>query len=118
VAQRRRARAPIGSAFRFRLSERASVVITIKRELVGRLVGRRCRPPSRRLRGRRYCTRYEKRASLTRRNRRKGRNLVRFTGRIQSKPLRRGPYRATATARDAAGNRSKRERVSFTIVRR
>jgi extracellular elastinolytic metalloproteinase len=118
VAQRRGGRTPVGSAFRFRLSERARVVIKIERALPGRRVGRRCRPPGRRLRGRRRCTRYERKGSLTRRNRKKGRNLVKFSGRIGSKPLRRGRYRATASATDAAGNRSKRRRASFTTARR
>jgi hypothetical protein len=118
AAAKRRRRAPIGSAFRFRLSERAKVVVTIQRALPGRKVGRRCRPPSRRLRGRRRCTRYDKRGSLTRRNRRAGRNVIDFSGRIGVEPLRAGRYRATLSATDAAGNRSKSRRTFFTIVRR
>jgi hypothetical protein len=118
AAAKRRRRAPIGSAFRFRLSERAKVVVTIERALPGRKVGRRCRPPSRRLRGRRRCTIYKKQGSITRRNRRAGRNVISFSGRIGLKPLRAGRYRATVAATDAAGNRSKRRRTSFTVVRR
>jgi hypothetical protein len=117
-ASQRRRRAPAGSAFRFRLSERSRVVIKIEGALPGRSVGRRCRAPSKRLRARRRCTRYQQSGSLTRRNRPKGRNLVRFSGRIGIKPLARGRHRVTVSATDAAGNRSKRKRTSFTIVRR
>jgi extracellular elastinolytic metalloproteinase len=118
VAQRRRRRrAPEGSAFRFSLSEAARVVITIERALPGRAVGRRCRPPSRRLRGRRRCTRYAVRGSLTRRNRPVGRNIVPFSGRVGIKALRPGLHRATISATDVAGNRSQPRRASFTVVR-
>jgi hypothetical protein len=117
-AAKRRRRAAIGSAFRFRLSERARVVVTIERALPGRRVGRRCRPPSRRLRGRRQCTRYDAQGSITRRDRRVGRNRIEFSGRIGVKALKPGRYRATIAATDSAGNRSKRRRTSFTVVRR
>ena len=70
------------------------------------------------VRGRRRCTRYQQSGTLTRRNRPKGRNLVRFSGRIGIKPLPRGRHRVTVSATDAAGNRSKRKRTSFTIVRK
>jgi hypothetical protein len=113
-----RRRAPLGSAFRFRLSERASVRIVIERALRGRRAGRACRRPTRRLRRRNRCTRYERRGDLTRRNRRQGRNKVPFSGRIGVRALRRGRYRATVSATDAAGNRSRRRYVTFTIVRR
>jgi hypothetical protein len=117
-ASRRRRPTPAGSAFRFRLSERANVVIKIERALAGRRVGRQCRPPSRRLRKRRPCTRYRASGSLTRRNRATGRNVVRFSGRIGIKALPRGRHRVTVSATDTAGNRSKPKRTSFTIVRK
>jgi hypothetical protein len=44
--------------------------------------------------------------------------VISFSGRIGLKPLRAGRYRATVAATDAAGNRSKRRRTSFTVVRR
>ena len=118
AAAARRRRARVGSAFRFRLSEQARVVITIERKLSGRNVGKRCRAPSKRLRRHKRCTRYQKRGSLTRRNRRAGRNRIAFSGRIGVKALRVGRYRATVAATDPAGNRSKRRSTSFRIVRK
>ncbi|MBA3261120.1 MAG: M36 family metallopeptidase [Thermoleophilaceae bacterium] len=118
AAAKRRRRTPVGSEFRFRLSERAKVVITIERALPGQKVGRSCRPPSRRLRGRVRCTRYKKQGSITRSKRPAGRNAIDFSGRIGIRPLPRGRHRVTVSATDAAGNRSKRRRISFTIVRK
>ena len=92
--------------------------IKIERALPGRKVGRKCRPESRRLRKRKRCTRYVRKATLTRRKRKAGANTVSFSGRIGRKALRAGRYRVTVSAKDAAGNRSKGRRTSFTIVRR
>lgn len=39
-----------------------------------------------------------------------------FTGRIGRKALKPGSYRATVTAKDAAGNASKPSTTNFTIV--
>jgi hypothetical protein len=94
------------------------VVITIEKALPGRRVGKSCRKPTKRLRHRKRCTRYQKRGSLTRRNRKAGRNTVGFSGRIGLAALHLGRHRATLSATDAAGNRSKRRYISFTIVRR
>ena len=60
----RTARTARGTAFRFRLSEGATVKITIHRALSGRRVGKRCRRPTRALRKRRKCTRYVGRGTL------------------------------------------------------
>jgi len=109
---------PRGSAFRFRLSEPATAFITIERGLPGRRVGKSCRRPTRRLRSRKRCTRYVRKARLTRRKRKAGRNSVSFSGRIGPSALARGGYRATISATDEAGNRGKGRRTSFTIVRR
>jgi hypothetical protein len=59
-----------------------------------------------------------RKATLTRRKRKAGANAVSFSGRIGRKALRAGSYRVTVSAKDAAGNRSKGRRTSFTIVRR
>jgi hypothetical protein len=115
---RRRRSAPRGSSFRFNLSERADVRILIEGGLAGRRVGKRCRKPTRKLRTRRKCTRFKRRGTLTRRSLSAGGNTIAFSGRIGRRPLRRGRYRAAITGIDAAGNRSKRLRASFRIVRR
>jgi hypothetical protein len=85
-----------GSAFRFRLSERATVRIRIERKRGGR---------------------YRRVATLTRRTRRSGANSVKFSGRIGRKALRPGPYRATLRATDPSGNRSRPRRVRFRVAR-
>jgi hypothetical protein len=104
LASRRRRR-PRGSAFRYRLSERATVRITIER--VRRRGSRRS---SRR--------RSFKKVVVLRRPGRKGANRIAFSGRIRSRPLRAGRYRATLRAIDAAGNRSVPKRRGFKIIAR
>jgi Domain of unknown function (DUF4394) len=117
VAQRRH-RAPRGSRLRFTLSEAADVRVLIERALPGRRVGRRCKPPTRKLRGRRRCTRFKRVGTLRRSNRPAGRNEFPFSGRIGRRALAPGGYRARITATDPAGNRSRARRGRFTIVRR
>ena len=115
AAQRR---APVGTRFRFRLSEISTVTIKLQRARPGRKVGRSCRRPARRLRSRKRCTRYVTVGSLVRRNRGAGRVRVNFSGRIGTKALPLGLMRASATAKDAAGNVSRPRRVRFRVVRR
>jgi hypothetical protein len=110
-------RVPLGTTFRYSLSERARVTITIERARPGRRVGRRCVRPTRSNRRRRRCTRYVRAGALTRRNQGPGRVRTRFSGRIGRRKLAPGRYRATLGATDAAGNRAAVRRVSFTIVR-
>ena len=114
----RSARVQQGSAFRFRLSERATVRIVLERILRGRRVGRRCRPPSRRLRRHRPCTRYRSVGTLTRRDLEAGRRRVAFSGRLGARALRPGDHRGVISAADAAGNRSRARKLTFEIVRR
>jgi hypothetical protein len=44
-------------------------------------------------------------------------NSLKFSGRIGRRALRPGSYRATITATDAAGNKSRPKTLSFKIVR-
>jgi uncharacterized delta-60 repeat protein len=82
-----------GTAFLFRLNRAGTVTIRIKRlRHTGRVV------------------------KLTRSSRAGG-NRVRFSGRVGRRTLRPGRYRATLTAVDKAGNRSKASAVRFRIVR-
>jgi hypothetical protein len=116
TAARAAARRPRGTRFRYRLSEDASVRIAIKRRAPGRRVGRRCRPPSPRLSGRRPCVRYV-RIGVLRASGNAGRNKLYFSGRIGRRVLRPGRYRARANATDLAGNRSAARRATFRVVR-
>lgn len=110
---------PKGTTFRFRLSEAAEVKIAIARRSTGVRVGGSCRRATRRNRVRRRCIRW---VAVTRlaRNGPKGANRVPFSGRYRRggrvRELRPGRYRATLTAIDAAGNRSRAKRVRLRIV--
>lgn len=112
---RRGGRSPLGTTFRFTLSEEARVAISIERRTRGRRVGRRCRKETSRNRKRRRCTRYVKAGSVSRAAT-KGRTRLAFSGRLRGRPLPAGRYRARIVATDAAGNRSRTRTISFTIV--
>jgi uncharacterized delta-60 repeat protein len=88
VASRKR-----GTAFLFRLTRAGTVTIRIKR------LGHRGRI-----------------VKLTRSSQ-AGANRVRFSGRVGRRTLRPGRYRATLTAVDQAGSRSKPSALTFRIVR-
>jgi len=105
------------TTFRFSLSEPATATIAIQRLLPGRKVGARCRKPTPRLRDRRPCRRARTKGTLTPRTLAAGLAAVRFAGRIGTKTLRPGSYRAVVVARDAAGNASRPARAAFKLVR-
>lgn len=105
-----------GTTFRYRLSEAARVTFSIEKKTAGRRVRGRCRPPTRRNRKARRCTRY-KRAGTFSQQGAPGTNTKRFVGRLRGRRLARGSYRATLRATDAAGNTSPARRVSFRVVR-
>jgi hypothetical protein len=111
------ARAPKGTTFVTRLSEAARVEYFIQARRKGRRVGGRCRKPSAKNRRRKACTRFVAQGAFAS-DGAAGTNSKRFSGKIGDKTLRRGRYRATLTAIDAAGNRSKATRLNFRVVRR
>jgi hypothetical protein len=113
---KRRARAKRGTTFVFSLSEDATTRIKLARERSGRRKGKRCVKPRRGLR--RRCVRLTAMGTLKRSKTHTGTNRVKFTGRIGSKALRPGRYRATLVATDAAGNRSRPRTVKFRVVKR
>jgi len=113
----RKRRIHSGTAFRFRLSEPATVRIAIDRAGRGRKRGKRCLKPSRGLQHARRCTRYVAVGSLTRRGLKAGRHRIPFSGRIGRRALRPGPYRARLTATDLSGNRSRTRKLRFRVVR-
>lgn len=117
--RRRAAAAPVGTTFRFRLNQAASVRIAFAKQGPGlRGRGGRCAKPSRRLRraGARRCTRpVAIRPALTRALP-AGANAVPFSGRIGRRPLAPGRYVATLTA-SAGGGTSTPTRLGFRVVR-
>lgn len=106
-----------GTTFRYRLSEDARVVFTIERALPGRRSGRRCVKPTRRNRGKRKCTRYQRFGRFAQASKAQS-NSKRYSGRIGRKAMKPGSFRATLVATDAAGNRSKPKRLALRVVRR
>jgi hypothetical protein len=106
-----------GSKLRFSLSERSTASIRIERPRPGRRSKGRCVRPTRKLRNARRCKRWVKVGTLTRGNLPAGKVVVKFTGRIGRKALRRGRYRVVVRATDGAKNRSNIRRAGFRIVR-
>jgi hypothetical protein len=106
------------ATFRFTLSEASTVKISIAKSEAGRRVGKRCRAPKPSLRRRPRCTRHVGVGSLLKPNLRPGARRVRFSGRVGSRALRPGAYRAAIVATDPGGNRSRAAEVTFRIVRR
>ena len=84
-------------------------------EGAGRTVGRSCRAPSRSNRSRPRCTRFRTRGTLTR-HVKAGASSTSFTGRIGSRALAAGGYRALLGATDAEGNVARTRTLNFTVV--
>jgi hypothetical protein len=108
-----------GSAFRYTISEPATARIGIERGLPGLRSARGCAKPTAKLRRRhaKRCIRYASVGTLARAAK-QGANRHAFTGRIGSRALKPGRYRATITTTDGAGNVSAPRTANFTIVRR
>jgi hypothetical protein len=108
------ARAKAGTKVRVSLSEPATLALRVDRLLAGRRREGRC---SRRARSGTRCTISRHRATLTRALA-AGASSIAFSGRIGSHKLAPGRYRIVLTATDAAGNRSRPERLGFRLVKR
>jgi hypothetical protein len=106
-----------GTVIRFTLSEAASVKVAIRRAAAGRRSGARCIKPTAKLRQAKRCTRYVLKGAL-RRSGKAGANAVAFSGRLGTRALKPGRYRAVITATDAAHNAGRPVTLSFRIVRR
>lgn len=106
----------VGTTFRYSLSEPATVTFAIERRTSGRKVKGGCRATTQSNARRPRCARFRRIGSFDARAA-AGANRTPFSGRIRTTPLRPGPYRALLTAVDAAGNRSTRATVSFTVLR-
>jgi hypothetical protein len=109
---------PAGTTFSFTLSAPGTLTTALARLAPGRVKGNRCVTPTRKLRKARPCTRSTAAGSLTRRNLPAGKGTLAFSGRLGSKALAAGSYRATLTAANAARVKGRSRTVSFTIVAR
>jgi hypothetical protein len=105
-------RKPKGTKIKFNLSEAAKVTLRIERKSKGHKKGKKCL--AKRKTGKR-CTIYKAKGTL-KRSGKAGSNSVAFSGRVGKKKLAKGRYRVTATATDAAGNKSKKKTATFRIV--
>jgi len=113
-----RSRAPLGTSFKFSLTESAKVQIVFTRSAAGLRGAGRCLAPTARLRRRhaRSCTRTLVVGRLTRAQEPAGPGAIAFSGRIGNAPLAPGAYRALLTA-SAGGLRSTPVSLSLTVVR-
>jgi Tol biopolymer transport system component len=110
-------RAPAGTRFSWRLSEAARVTVRIERATAGKRKGKRCVAPTKKLRKARKCTRWVRAGTLARQSA-AGTTKLAFSGRIGSKALKAGSYRAVVWAADAAGNASPKRTIAFKVVKR
>jgi hypothetical protein len=99
------------------VSEKSTIAIAFERSEPGRRKGRRCVKPTRKNRKSRKCKRGVKRGSIQRAAG-PGKVEIPFSGRIGRKALKTGSYRALVTARDAAGNVSRQQTLTFKVVKR
>jgi hypothetical protein len=113
-----RRRPPLGTSFRFTLSEAAKVQIVFTRSAPGLRGAERCAASTPRLKRRhaRPCTRTLAVAGLTRAHESQGADGIAFSGRIGTHALATGAYRATLTA-TAGGLTSTPSQLALTIVR-
>lgn len=108
---------PIGTTFTFGLDQVASVTLTFTRVTPGRRVNGRCVAPRARNQHRPTCGRQLLAGTLTFAGH-PGANQIRFYGRLSRRArLAPGNYRMVTVAVNRAGQRSARQRLSFTILR-
>jgi hypothetical protein len=108
-------RSPAGTAFRLRVDERSTLVLSFTGKVAGRKKGSRC------IAGRktgRACSIAVEPGTLLRTGRGPGAISIPFSGRIGGARLEPGTYRLAVSAIDAAGNRSKTRTVTFKVVSR
>lgn len=105
-----------GTTFSYVLSEAATVRVSIGRRFRGRRVGGKCRRVPGLRRGAPRCFGFRNVGAFTLQGV-AGANSRWFGGRLGKRRLNAGKFKAGFVATDAAGNRSRRESVSFTIVR-
>lgn len=108
--------APRGTTVAYTLSEAANVVFTIEKKRPGRRVKGKCVKPKKKNHKKKHCARY-KRAGRFAHESPKGATAFSFSGRIGTKKLKPGKYRAVLVATDAAGNPSMRVSLSFKVVK-
>jgi hypothetical protein len=112
-----KAKPPQGTSFHFTLSEPAAVKIAFERAATGLRSGHSCLAPSARLRRKhaKHCPRTVQVGGLIRSHEAQGPDSIAFSGRLGTKPLSPGTYRAIITA-TAAGVISAPLTLAFTVL--
>jgi hypothetical protein len=106
-----------GTTFVYTLSEPATVTISIDQAQTGRRKGSSCVKQTSKNRKAKKCTYYVSKGAISRAGT-VGPNALPFSGRIGTKALKPGSYRAVLGAVDSAGNRSALKTVAFKIVKK
>ncbi|MFL5834371.1 MAG: PKD domain-containing protein [Solirubrobacterales bacterium] len=110
-----KAKGKFGTSFRYAVNETATVRFKIERKKVGRLVGGKCKPLTKKNAGRKKCPIF-KRVGSRSQQAKAGANRLKWNGKLKGKPLPPGSYRATVVATDRVGGRSAPQTVGFRIL--
>jgi hypothetical protein len=105
-----------GTTFRFTLSEPAHLQLALRQILPGKLKGKRCVKPSKKLKKAKRCNRLQTAGAL-RRSGAAGANAVPFSGRVGRRALKPGRYQVEVAGSDDAGNKSAVATASFRVKR-
>jgi hypothetical protein len=106
---------PVGTTFRFTLSEAASVTLSFQQSLPGRRVAKKCVAKSKHNAKKPHCTRTVTAGTVTLTGR-AGARKVKFYGRVGKKKLTPGTYTVVITAK-AGGITSVAHSLKFTIAK-
>jgi hypothetical protein len=104
---------PRGTVFTYTLNQDAAVTVEVKRVKAGRLVGKKCKRPTKATAKKKKCDLTEHK--LFRRGK-QGKNKLPYTGRVKGKALRPGAHVAVFTAK-APGGKPRSDSAGFRIVR-
>ncbi len=110
-----KAKGKFGTTFHYTVNETATVRFKIERKKVGRLVGGKCKPLTKKNAARKKCPIFKAIGSRSQQAK-AGANILKWNGKLKGKPLPPGSYRATVVATDAAGGRSAPQTVGFRIL--
>jgi hypothetical protein len=109
------AKKPKGSTVSFNSTEAATLSFIVEAKVSGRKKGKSC---SRTAKRGKKCTTYKAVKGSFSIAARVGANSFKFTGYLNSKPLKAGPYRLVGTPKDATGNTGGAVKAPFKILKR
>ena len=108
---------PVGTTISFKVNEASTTTFSFARLTAGRRVGKRCLAPTRSRAHKRKCTRAVTVRPVLSFSTKAGSHTLRFQGRLsRTKRLAPGRYRLTVVSKDSAGNASKAQTLSFTLL--